>query len=418
MAIHVTGPVTVVADRDRQVRRNTTRLALGQGLAATTFSVLLIVGSVAAADMTGRDSVVGVMNGSYFVAAAVGAVLFGRGMDRYGRRPGLAVAYLVLGSAGVVCAVGIAASSFALLLAGTLVFGLAFGGTNLARAAVADMYGPERRGRAVGLVLAAGTVGAIGSPFLVAFLRSWGEREGLNPDVVPWVLVPTAAIGALACALSLRPDPRDLSIRMEGDPVAGPSRRPRELLAVPRIRMAVVAVAVGQMAMVAVMGITPIALDHHHASTAVVSTVISLHVAGMWAFAPVIGAALDRYGRTPGLLVGGITSLVGAALCAADRPGVIAVGLFAIGLGWSATFLGATAVISDLTEPSERAGALGFSDLVVSGSSAVAGFVSGVVFDAAGFRVLGIGVAALVLLAILSVARWRGPAAVAAERGS
>jgi MFS family permease len=408
----------VVAERDRQVRRNTTRLALGQGLAATTFSVLLIVGSVAAADMTGRDSAVGVMNGSYFVAAAAGAVVFGRAMDRHGRRPGLAVAYLVLGSAGVVCAIGIAVSSFAVLLAGTLVFGVAFGGTNLARAAVADMYAPERRGRAVGLVLAAGTVGAIGSPFLVAFLRSWAEREALNPDVVPWVIVPTAALGALACVLSLRPDPRDLSVGTEADPGDGPARRPRELLAVPRIRMAVVAVSVGQMAMVAVMGITPVALDHHHASPAVVSTVISLHVAGMWAFAPVIGAALDRYGRTPGLLVGGITSVVGAALCATDRPGVIAIGLFAIGLGWSATFLGATAVISDLTEPSERAGALGFSDLVVSGSSAVAGFVSGIVFDAAGFRVLGFGVAALVLLAILSMARSRGPVAVRVEPGS
>jgi MFS family permease len=399
----------VTVDRDRQVRRNTARLALGQGLVATTFSVLLIVGSVAAADMTGRDSAVGVMNGSYFVAAAAGALVFGRGMDRFGRRPGLAVAYLVLGSAGVVCAIGIAAGSFTVLLLGTLVFGLAFGGTNLARAAVADMYAPERRGKAVGLVLAAGTVGAIGSPFLVAFLRSWAEREALNPDVVPWVLVPMAAVGALACALSLRPDPRDLSVGTEADLVTGPSRRPRELLAVPRIRMAVIAVAVGQMAMVAVMGITPIALDHHHASSSVVSTVISLHVAGMWAFAPLIGAALDRYGRTPGLLVGGITSVAGAALCATDRPGVIAVGLFAIGLGWSATFLGATAVISDLTEPRERAGALGFSDLVVSGSSAVAGFASGIVFEAAGFRVLGVGVAALVLVAILTVVRWRAP---------
>jgi len=189
----------LVAERDRQVRRNTTRLALGQGLAATTFSVLLIVGSVAAADMTGRDSAVGVMNGSNFVAAAAGAVVFGRAMDRHGRRPGLAVAYLVLGSAGVVCAIGIAVNSFAVLLAGTLVFGVAFGGTNLARAAVADMYAPERRGRAVGLVLAAGTVGAIGSPFLVAFLRSWAEREALNPDVVPWVIVPTAA-GVIAWA--------------------------------------------------------------------------------------------------------------------------------------------------------------------------------------------------------------------------
>jgi MFS family permease len=149
-----------------------------------------------------------------------------------------------------------------------------------------------------------------------------------------------------------------------------------------------------------------------------VSTVISLHVAGMWAFSPLIGAALDRYGRTPGLLVGGLTSVVGALLSATNQPGIVAVGLFAIGLGWSATFLGATAVISDLTEPSERAGALGFSDLLVSGSSAVAGLAAGFVFETAGLRVLGLGVASLVLLVVVSVARWRGPIAVRVEPGS
>ena len=137
--------------------------------------------------------------------------------------------------------------------------------------------------------------------------------------------------------------------------------------------------------MVAVMGVTPVALHHHDTSSTVVSTVISLHIAGMWVFSPVIGAALDRFGRRPGLIAGGATSVVGALFAATDAgPGLVAVGLFAIGLGWSATFLGATAVISDLTEPNERAGALGFTDLLVSLSSAVAGLAGGFVFEGAG----------------------------------
>jgi len=49
-------------DRQRLVRRNTVLLAFSQGLSATTFPVLLIVGSVAAAEMTGHDSSVGVVN--------------------------------------------------------------------------------------------------------------------------------------------------------------------------------------------------------------------------------------------------------------------------------------------------------------------------------------------------------------------
>lgn len=407
-----TNETFTVDERRRLVSRNTVLLATAQGLATMTFPVLLIVGSVAAVDISGRDSAVGVINGSYFIAAAAGAVLFGRWMDRTGRRPGLAASYLLLATAGGVCAFAIAQGWFLLLLAGTVLFGFAFGGSNLARGAVADMYGPSQRGRAVGIVLAVGTIGAVGSPFLIAFLRGWAGREAIGADVLPWIVVPVTAIAAFACALSLRPDPRDLAVHVEVASDTG-ARTPRQLLRIGQFRTAVIAAAVGQMAMVAVMGVTPVALHHHETSATVVSTVISLHIAGMWVFSPVIGAALDRFGRRPGLIAGGATSVVGALFAATDAgPGLVAVGLFAIGLGWSATFLGATAVISDLTEPNERASALGFTDLLVSLSSAVAGLAGGFVFEGAGFRILGLGVASVVLLVVLAVARRREPVPV------
>jgi MFS family permease len=408
----VTNETLPVDQRRRLVSRNTVLLATSQGLATMTFPVLLIVGSVAAVDISGRDSAVGVINGSYFIAAAAGAVLFGRWMDRTGRRPGLAASYLLLATAGGVCAFAIAQGWVLLLLAGTVLFGFAFGGSNLARGAVADMYEPSQRGRAVGIVLAVGTIGAVGSPFLIAFLRGWAGREAIDADVLPWIVVPVTAITAFACALSLRPDPRDLAVRVEVGADTG-ARTPRQLLRIGQFRTAVIAAAVGQMAMVAVMGVTPVALHHHDTSATVVSTVISLHIAGMWVFSPVIGAALDRFGRRPGLIAGGATSVVGALFAATDAgPGLVAVGLFAIGLGWSATFLGATAVISDLTQPNERASALGFTDLLVSLSSAVAGFAGGFVFEGAGFRILGLGVASVVLLVVLAVARRREPVPV------
>ncbi|HYF11112.1 MAG TPA: MFS transporter [Actinomycetota bacterium] len=410
MSVHVDAPVPSIlgpAARDAAVRRNTFLLAGAQGLVSTTFSVLLIVGSVAAADLAGRDGIVGVVNAGYFLAAAGGAMVFGRSMDRYGRRAGLVVSYLAVALAGIGCGVAIAAGSLPALLVFTTLFGFSFGGTNLARGAVADMYPVERRGRAVGIVLAVGTVGAVGSPFLVAFLRSWSEREALDPLVVPWILVPIAAVGALACALALRPDPRALAVR---DHAAAPHirRAPSELLASPAIRTAVVTAAIGQMAMVAVMGVTPVALEHHHSSPTVISTVISVHVFGMWGLSPLIGVALDRIGRRPVLLAGGVISVAGAVLAGTDAgPAVVGTGLFAIGLGWSATFLGATAVVSDATQPSERAGALGFTDLVISLSSGAAGLVGGFVFEGAGMRVLGFGVATVVLLVVVAVARMR-----------
>jgi MFS family permease len=375
-----------------------------------TFPVLLLIGSVEVADLSGRDSATGVLNALYFLSAAGGALLIGRAMDRMGRRPGLLGSYLLLCAAGVLGAIAVGAGSYGLLLVCAVPFGAGLGGANLARGAVADMHGPEHRGRAVGYVLAAGTIGAVSSPFLVAFLQGVAEDRGTDPNVLPWIIVPMGALGALACVLKVRPDPRELAVAGDGSGPRTTGRRPRALLSVPAIRTAVVAAAVGQMAMVAVMGVTPLALHHHDTSSAVVSGVISLHIAGMFVFSPLIGSMLDRFGRRPGLIAGGVASIAGALLAATDAGAtVVAIGLFAIGLGWSATYLGATAVISDMTAPAERAGALGFTDLVVSLSSAVAGLAAGSVFESAGFRVLGLGVATLVLAVVLSVLRLREP---------
>jgi MFS family permease len=396
------------AERDRLVRRNTLLLAFAQGFVQTTFPVMLVIGGLAASRLTGREGAAGLLWGLYFLAAAAGAALIGRWMDRVGRRPGLILAYVLVGGAAAAAALSIRAGSFAGLMASTVPFGVALGGANLGRGAVADMYPAERRGRAVGILLAAGTVGAVGSPLLAAVIEGASE-EG---SVLPWMVPIAGSLGALACALLVRPDPRDLAVVDSATRAIG-GRGPRELLRVPAFRIAVLAGAVGQMTMVGVMGVTPTALDHaHHGSTAI-SLVISTHIAGMFAFAPLIGRWMDRFGRRSALVAGCMTSIVGALIAATEAGAIwIGVGLLAIGLGWSATFLGATALISDITAPNERAGALGFTDLLISLTSAVAGLTGGIVLEAAGYGPLGVGLAALVAGALIMVARLREAAPV------
>lgn len=405
---------TLTTDRrDDLVRRNTILLAFAQGCIQMSFPLLLVIGGPAATDITGRDSAAGVLWGVYFASAAIGAAAIGRWMDRAGRRPGLLLAYVLVAAAGIAAAFSIRAGSFPGLVASTIPFGAALGGATLGRGAVADMYPVERRGRAVGILLAAGTVGAVGSPLLVAAIQGL-VGEG---SLVPWAIVPVGAIGAFACVLAVRPDPRDLAVR---DPsvATGPGRRPLELARLPAFRIAVLAGAVGQMAMVGVMGVTPTALHTAHHGGTVISFVVSFHIAGMFAFAPLIGRWMDRAGRRAALVAGCLTSIAGA-LVAATEAGAIVVGagLFLIGLGWSATFLGATAVISDITAPNERAGALGLTDLLISASSAVAGLAGGLVLEAAGYGALGVGLAGLVALALVLVARLREPRASGVPAG-
>lgn len=395
------------ADRTRAalVRRNTLLLIGAQAtlnaMAATFFTLAV----VAIVDMTDRERWGGVLLALYNVAAAVSALLVGRLMDRVGRRPGLALGYTLLAISGGVGAAAVWADSQWALLATAIPFGAGFGAAQLGRLAAADMVPSERRGQTIGFVVAAGTVGAIAGAPVVA-----GIEAATGSNAAPWLLIPVLGLLGLAAVWRLRPDPRDLAVREDPAMSAGRTRTLRELLRLGPFRAAIVSICVAQTAMVAVMGVTPVVIDEYGGGSLTIAIIISVHMAGMFAIAPAIGYLLDRYGRRPGLLVGGILSAVGALLGSlTEVTPLIGVGMFLVGLGWSACFLGATAVISDLTRPEERGGALGFTDLATSAAAAGGALAGGFVLESAGIAVVGVAMAALMLPVLLMVAPLREP---------
>ena len=250
------------------------------------------------------------------------------------------------------------------------------------------------------------TVGAVGSPPLIALVQRLGEGRGWDPLVAPWILVPLFALGGLACVVAVRPDPQQLALG--GGSADDPPRGPRQLVRLPAFRAAVVAGSVGQAAMIAVMSVAALVVHDHGGGGLAVSGTLSLHFVGMFAFMPLVGTALDRWGRRRGLLVGAAFSIVGAPVGSlAPEPWVVAVGLFFVGLGWAFAYLGATTIVSDVTTPAERGGALGFTDLLVSVASAIGGLGGGVLLDLASFRSLTIVVAAALVPVVFVVAPLR-----------
>jgi MFS family permease len=134
----------------------------------------------------------------------------------------------------------------------------------------------------------------------------------------------------------------------------------------------------------------------------------------MFALSPVIGAVLDRWGRRSGLLAGVILSASGVALGLVSTATAVATGaLFLIGVGWSAAYLGSTAVVSDLAAASERAGALGLSDLVAATAAAVGVLGGAALLEAAGYGALSIVALGLLIFpaALLVPLRERAPGA-------
>jgi hypothetical protein len=170
--------------------------------------------------------------------------------------------------------------------------------------------------------------------------------------------------------------------------------------------MTVVAIAVigaAHAVMVGVMAMTPLHLTHHGSSIAAVGFTISLHVAGMFALSPVFGWMSDRFGRVFTILVG--QGLLGGGLVAValgeHSATAVTVGLTLIGLGWSATTVSGSALVTDLATDAGRTRIQGRTDLVMNASGAVGGSLSGPILAAIGYAglatVSGIFVVAVVV---------------------
>ena len=393
------------ATRAALVRRNTFLLMGSQAALLGASSVWFSLAVVAASDLAGKERWAGIFLAMYNLCVAGSALVAGRFMDRHGRRPGLVAGHSLIGIGGAAGGIAVWADSLWGLFLAATIFGAGYGAALLGRVAAADMVPSERRGRVVGVVVSAGTIGAIGGAPLVAIIEHVFGSPGLA-----WVTIPAFALLGVIVTTALRPDPQQLAVE-DAPSVASRRVRPlRELLSIRPLRAAIGAIVVGQTAMVAIMGVTPVALDDAGFGPTAIAAVISLHIAGMYALAPVFGAALDRFGRRPGLLVGCALSAAGALVGSFTHEiALVAIGMTLVGLGWAGCYLGATAVVSDLTTADERGTALGATDLFTSLAAAAGVLASGFVLESAGLGVVGIVMASLMVPVLLLVLPLREP---------
>ena len=127
--------------------------------------------------------------------------------------------------------------------------------------------------------------------------------------------------------------------------------------------------------------------------------VISVHVLGMFAFAPLVGWATDRFGRPAVLGAGALVLLVSLALAGTSPAGAsyrIAAGLFLLGLGWSLCTIAGSTLLSESAPLDARTDVQGAADLVMGLTAAAAGAVAGVVVGTLGYSALTVFAAVLV----------------------
>lgn len=404
-------------DVPRVQRRTVGVLAGSQVLSGIAIAGSIAAGSLIAVAVSGSEAVAGLAQTFGVLGAALMALPLARIALSKGRRASLSLGYAVGALGALIAIAGAVSKTLPIILVGCLLVGVASASGYQARYAAVDLAADGKRGRQLSYVVWAATIGAVLGPNLLQPAGSLGLALGLPELAGPYVITAVTLLGAVLILLVfLRPDPYVLAAKLRASQDAAAARE----VAKPRLRdgithlrgnrgalLGMSAIALGHVVMVMVMVMTPVHMAHVDVTLTLIGLVISVHVAGMYAFSPVVGWSVDRFGRIAVILTGVVILLV-ACVLAGVAPGdnvvMLGIGLFLLGLGWSCTLIAGSTLLVDDVGAVERPSVQGLSDLVMNGAGAVGGAAAGLIVAFSSYAVLcavaAVPVIALGLLAL------------------
>ena len=367
----------------------TTQILSGVGVAGTVAAGSLLVSSI-----SNSETLAGLAGSTAVLGAAAMAIPLSKLTQRGGRRLGLSVGYTV-GLIGAAFAIfGGSQRILIAMLFGTFLVGAASASGYQARFAATDLAEDSHRSRQLSYVVWGSTVGAVTGPNLMGPSGALAESLGLPTLVGPYILALfTLGMGALVIWLFLKPDPyltaANLRPKSEEKHELLSARKTLELIRQnPAALFAIAAIAIGHIAMVSIMVMTPVHMAHVDVTLTVIGLVISIHIVGMYAFSPIVGSLSDRLGRRFVIQLGVIILLAACLVSGLADPHnsiQLGFGLFLLGLGWSCTLIAGSALLSEAVETELRPSSQGASDLLMNLMGAGGGAMAGVIIGTLGY---------------------------------
>jgi MFS family permease len=397
------------------VQRRTLRvLVAGQLAAAAALSSAVTVGAYVVQTILGQSTPWGgIATATVTTGTAFMSQVLARLMSRSTRRRGLQTGYAMAIVGGLTAGVGAETKLLPVFIIGLFVYGSGQASNLLSRYAATDLAVADQRATAMSRILFASTFGAVLGPVLVQPAQWAGEELfGWHKYTGPWVFSAAFFIfSMLNAGLRLKPDPLELARELRGETVGQvPQLRIRQAYAAAfetvNGRVAVFAMVVSQMTMVAVMTMTPVHLKFHGHET-VNAYIISLHIAGMYAFSPFVGRFSDKHGRQAAIRLGGFLLVCATAFSAlsGDHYLLLFPALWLLGVGWSFGLIGGSSLLIDSVRDDSRVAVQGVADMSMSFFGGVAGFSSGFIRKAVGYHVLSTFALVLAMLMVV-VALW------------
>lgn len=405
------------SEKQRQLHAKTLKIVIiSQILAGAGLAAGVTVGALLAKDMLGTDRYAGIPSGLITLGSAAAAYGVGRLSQRWGRRPGLAIGFMMGGIGAIGVVLSALFNSVLLLFLSMLLYG-AGTATNLqARYAGTDLALPTNRAKAISMAMVFTTFGAVAGPNLVTLTGKFAVSLGAPSLSGPFMLAAAAYLTAgLVLFFFLRPDPflvaKAAAEQQRSESMANDAERSlteEKITDKKGIMIGATVMLLTQIVMVAIMTMTPVHMQHHGHDLGAVGIVIGIHIAAMYLPSLITGVLVDKFGHIAMSYVAGFTLLLSALLAAfgpGDSMAVLVLALAFLGLGWNFGLISGTTAVVHATPPQIRAKTQGTVDVVIALGGASGGTLSGMIVAQSSFMTLSVTGAVLSLL-LIPVVLW------------
>ncbi|MEL7149788.1 MAG: MFS transporter [Pseudomonadota bacterium] len=356
-------------------RRNLAVLVAAQAFLGAQMPLIFTIGGLAGQQLAPHPCFATLPIALIVLGSMLTATPLSSFMQRYGRQAGFFLGAMGGAAGGAMAAWGLVEQSFPLFLFGSLLTGIYMSSQGFFRFAVTDTASDAFKPKAISYVMAAGLVSAVIGPSLV--------KMTANEMVVPFLgaylaVVAINVIGAfLFFGLKI---PKPVAAR---DSTGGRTRR--ELLADPRILVAIICAMVSYALMNLVMTSTPLAVVGCGFTQNNAADVVTAHVLAMFVPSFFTGHLIVRFGAEK-IVATGLVILAGAgavALAGTELENFFGA-LILLGLGWNFGFIGATTMLATAHSPEERGRVQGMNDMIVFGCVTLASVSSGGLMNCSG----------------------------------
>lgn len=341
-------------------------LTSSQALFQTISIMVMTIGGLAGALLASKPEYATLPIASMFLGTAVMMFPASIFMNKFGRRIGFICGAFLGVIGGVISACSLYFDSLILLALGTSFIGGFQAFAQFYRFAASEVANDQFRPKAISWVIAGGVVAALLGPTLANFGGDLFNLEYLGS----FIFLTIVALLAMSILFFLK-IPHIASTALN----TATSRSWKTIVTQPTYFVALLVSATGYGIMILGMTATPIAMKYLHYELGEITTVIQLHVLGMFLPSFFTGSLITRFGSIK-IIVAGIICFVGYIFVGtwSDSFYAFAMALILLGIGWNFLFITGTTLLTATYKLEEKGKAQAINDMAVFATGLVCSF--------------------------------------------